>query len=118
MCIRDRVNNATFKAIKVVFNLMADNTDTMMRFAHYTDQHMREVPFCPECTGSADADVADVADAVDDTVTASLPQLLEDSKEFKDTFKRIAGSLSNQRFTLNSTLEDLKYVLPVNKSIN
>lgn len=104
-------NQEMFKTISVVFDLLTKNTDTMMRFSHYTDNHTEVVPFCPECTNAKDISGPPVAGDV--PVEPSVKQLYQDSVEIHDTFKRIAGSLSNQRFTLRARLEDLKFKLPV-----
>tara|TARA_R110002020_G_scaffold460313_1_gene678776 strand:+ start:2496 stop:2921 length:426 start_codon:yes stop_codon:yes gene_type:complete len=103
-------NSETMSEMAHVFDLLLKNTDVMMRYGHYLDEHdplTELVPFCPECTGSED-NILPIEVGDPEILSSDIDQLMSDSKEFYAVTRRIKSSLYNQSFKLKHTLSQLK----------
>ena len=111
-------NNGTYLQIKETTKLLIDNTDIMMRFAHFENQHDLgdgEYFLCPECVSKESRDKD--SDAGNSTLTEAEMQKVEeeilsyctedaiyDAEEIREQIERIRISLFNQNVKLQHTL--------------
>jgi hypothetical protein len=101
-------NDKVFHAMQRAFEQSVKNSDIIVRYSHYTDLHTDPVPFCPECFNSPDGHDDMEMNASPEEIKSSIKQLLLDSIEFEESFKRMSSSLFNQRHTLQHTLNQLR----------
>jgi len=100
----------------VVAKRMEGNSDIIMRYAHYLDNHdpkVKKVMFCPECLKESNEALSKIlGEAHDDDVTEDVPetfdQLLKDCEEIRRSSKATGSSLYGQSIALKSNLEKIK----------
>jgi hypothetical protein len=105
--LRD-ANTATIMELGAVAAVMYDNTDTMMRYSHYTEGHSVALLACPEC-GDSDADHME-PDALDAEYADTKPDqnAIEDARELTLSVSTLRNHLVNQGVALRYTLEQLR----------
>ena len=129
-------NNSTYLQITAVTKLLIDNSDIMMRFAHYENKHdpSAEHQFlCPECVskesrdkdpgvGKATLTEAELQQEQQEILSYCTEDAIYDAEEIRKQIERIKISLFNQNIKLQHTLLrmrlDAEDVLPPPKRPN
>lgn len=115
-------NNMSYLQIKEATELLINNTDIMMRFAHYENEHDRNAEkqfLCPECTSeeSRDKDPGVGKSTVAESEFQQLEQeilsyctedAIYDAEEIRKQIERIRVSLFNQNIKLKHTLSRMR----------
>ena len=102
------INTDTINKIGMLNEVMHDNSDTMMRFAHYLNPHTSPMLMCPECGGRHNVpERAVYIDPVDDG-QGSIDDLHSDAKELNKSVIRILTNVMHQNTTLRNTLQKLR----------
>ena len=109
-------NEQIYKELTKATNLILFNTDIMMRFSHYQNNHDPEVKqesLCPECASSnpteEEIDPAWVDLPEDDKMVYQIEDAMYDTKEIFTQIQRLNSSLSNQHHKLQYTLLKMRY---------
>ena len=111
-------NNSTYLQIEAVTKLLIDNTDIMMRFAHYENQHDPNAEhqfLCPECVSKESRDKdsgvgkstiteAEFQQAEQEILSYCTEDAIYDAEEIRKQIERIKISLFNQNIKLQHTL--------------
>ena len=102
-------NEQIYKELAKATNSILFNSDVMMRFSHYQNNHDPEVkqqPLCPECVSpnrfEQEIDPAWIDLPEDGTVYQTVDAIL-DTQEIAEQIQRLTGSLVNQRHKLEYT---------------
>ena len=102
------INTDTINKIGMLNEVMHDNSDTMMRFAHYLNPHTSPILMCPECGGRHNVpERAVYIDPVDDG-QGTIDDLRSDATELNKSVTRILTNLLHQNETLGNTLQKLR----------
>jgi len=102
------INTDTINKIGMLNEVMHDNSDAMMRFAHYLNPHTSPVSMCPECGGRHNVpERAVYIEPVDDG-QGSIDDLHSDANELNKAVVRVLTNLMHQNVTLKNTLEKLR----------
>ena len=109
-------NEQIYGEIAKATNLILFNTDLMMRFSHYQNNHDPEVKqeiLCPECISSSpteeEIDPAWVDLPEDEKTVYQIEDAVYDTKEIFTAIQRLTSSLNNQYHKLNYTLLKMRY---------
>jgi hypothetical protein len=93
--------------------MMAECTDIIMRYGHFTDDHSTTVLMCPECgQGNRYEDEELVIDDPPENVPETMEQLLRDTRELKNSVAGLTLGLKLQLVTLKRHLEHLREAAP------
>ena len=109
-------NEQIYKELTDATNLILFNTDIMMRFSHYQNNHDPEVKkeiLCPECVSpnrvEQRIDPAWIDLPEDEEIVYRLKDAVSDNKEIFTQIQRLTSSLTNQHHKLKYTLLKMKY---------
>jgi hypothetical protein len=109
-------NEQIYEELTKSTNLILFNTDLMMRFSHYQNNHNPEVKqekLCPECSSpdriEQEIDPAWIDLPEDEETVYQLEDAVFDNKEILTQIQRLTGSLTNQHHKLKYTLLKMKY---------
>ena len=109
-------NEQIYGEIAKATNLILFNTDLMMRFSHYQNNHnpeVKQVMLCPECSSpnrveqKIDPAWTDLPE--DEETVYQLEDAVFDNKEIFTQIQRLTSSLSNQYHKLNYTLLKMRH---------
>jgi hypothetical protein len=91
-----------------LFRIMVKNSDTMMRFKHYTQGHGANTPFCPEC-GDGKGDVLPEPEPEDyENLEESIEQAIRDSYELGESLERLHFGMTHQHICLQANLKIMR----------
>jgi len=117
-------NEQIYKELEIVTNMMIKNSDVMMRFSHYQNNHDPEITqelLCPECTSPwppeekkqhwQDFTLTPVEEMKihDEMISYSSEDAIYDTKEIATQIKRLTLGLIIQQDKLEYTLLKMRY---------
>jgi hypothetical protein len=102
------INDDTVNHIGVLSEILHDNSDTIMRYAHYLNPHTQKLTLCPECHGTVNHPERTKYETPVDEGVGTLDDLHRDAKELNSSVRRIIYTIAQQRITLTRTLEKLR----------
>ena len=112
-------NTAIYKENETLFRRIRKNSDTIMRYSHYMNQHnpdVKRVPFCPECGEGASEELVKNTITDHEEVTEEVPetfkQLLKDSEELRNSVSSASSSMFGQSIALEAHLDKLRTTKP------
>jgi len=112
-------NTAIYKENELLFSRIKKNSDTIMRYSHYTNKHnpsVKRVMFCPECGEGASEDLIKNTvtehKEVFEYVPETFEQLLKDSEELRISVSSASASMYGQSLALKNHLNKLRHTKP------
>jgi hypothetical protein len=109
-------NTKIMQESESVFRRLKNNSDIMMRYSHYLNNHdpsVRKVVFCPECWSEEGVPeevlklfVTEFEDVLEE-VPETFAQIMKDCQELEGSITRINSSLWAQSITLHRNLKQL-----------
>ena len=117
-----QTNNSVYLQIRDVTQLLIDNSDLMMRFSHYENQHDPNAEhqfLCPECVSeeSRDKDTSvsqaslteeEVQQIEKDALSYCTEDAIYDADEIRKQIQNIGMGLLNQNIKLKHTLSKMR----------
>ena len=113
-CLR-KGNEQIYKEIEDATNMIFYNSDLLMRFTHYQDNHNPEIKqelLCPECTSlwpSEKEQSPNWIDLPDENTVYQISDAIYDAKEIATQIKRLTYGLTIQHDKLKYTLLKMRY---------
>ena len=103
-----RENTDTINKLGSLNEILHDNSDTMMRFAHYLNPHTTHTQLCPECSGRHHEPSRTVyGEPVDDGV-GGIDDLRSDARELNNAVGRTLSHVACQHDTLTRALAKMR----------
>ena len=102
-------NHSTLRALGLVSQVQTENSDLVMRFSHFPDDHTHAVGLCPECTSDGTGDDNPVEISLDDVeLVLSLDHLVAYANEIQMGVGNMLLGLKIQRDALRHHLLRLR----------
>ena len=112
-------NTTIYKENELLFSRIKKNSDTIMRYSHFMNEHnpeVKRVMFCPECGEGASEDlikntVTEHREVFED-VPETFEQLLKDSEELRISVSSASASMYGQSLAIENHLDKLRTTKP------
>jgi len=117
-------NEQIYKELETVTEMMIVNSDILMRFSHYENNHNPDNGqsfLCPECTspwppekrpskwGGFTLTDEELMEMNNNAMSYDVEEAIYDTKEVATQIRRLTNSLNNQHYTLKHTLLKMRY---------